>query len=142
MVGAFTRGLNIKSVTITILAVFAYVFITDYIIHGVILMEAYQQSAPMWRSPEQMQSFFPWMLVGQFLIAKFFVLIFAKGYEGNGIGEGVRFGLLLGFFNAGAYFIQYAVSPLPLSILWGWIGLGLLQTIGGGVLAAGIYKKA
>jgi hypothetical protein len=134
-------GINLKRLIAAILAVFVYIFLSDMIIHGWLLAGAYAQTASAWRSQEQMQAFFPWMLLGQFIIAKYFVWIFAKGYEGKGIGEGIRFGSLIGLFSAGGSFVQYAVYPISLTVVLSWCALGLIQSILGGVLVSLVYKR-
>lgn len=141
MIPYFTKGLNIKSLTITVFVVFAYIFISDMVIHGFILDSTYQATPELWRPKAEMQSFMPWMILGQFLIAKFFVVLFAKGYEGTGFHEGIRFGLYVGLLITGTYLIQYAVSPLPCNLVLAWIGFGLVQSILGGVIAAFVYKR-
>ncbi len=135
------KGVNLKRLTAAIVAVFVYIFISDMVIHAWLLAGAYAATASAWRSQEQMQAFFPWMLFGQFIIAKYFVILFAKGYEGKGIPEGVRFGALMGLFCIGGNFIQYSVYPISLTVVLSWCALGLLQSILGGVIASLIYKK-
>ncbi len=39
------------------------------------------------------------------------------------------------------YFIQYAVIPMPMDILWAWVITGMIQMVVGGVVAAAVYKK-
>ena len=133
--------INKKKLVLTVLAVFTYVFISDFVIHGLILNGQYKETASLWRPEEEMRSFMPWMLLGQFLIAKFFCVIFARGYEGKGTAEGLRFGLLVAPFSVAPFFIQYAVTPLPQTILWSWVVLGFIQTVIGGVVAGLVYRK-
>lgn len=141
MVHAFIRGLNIKKLTLAVVAVFVFILFSDYLIHEVLLKSSYEATLSLWRPPAEMGSYVVYMLFGQFLIAKFFTVIFAKGYEGKGIVEGVRFGLLMGFFCAGGYFIQYATTPMPSSLLWSWVIAGIVQLMGAGVVAALVYKR-
>ncbi len=141
MFTAFTRGLNVKTLTLAVFAVFIYVLFSDYLIHEVFLKSTYQATLNLWRAPEEMGSYMGYMLFGQFLMAKFFTVIFAKGYEGKGIGEGLRFGFLVGLFCAGSYFINYAVSPMPASLLWAWVVAGIVQLMGAGAVAALVYKR-
>jgi hypothetical protein len=79
--------------------------------------------------------------LGQVLIAKFFCVIFAKGYTGGGVPEGIRFGILMGFFSMGHCVINYAVMPVSCSLGCYWMGLGFLQMLGAGVVASLVYKK-
>ena len=82
-----------------------------------------------------------WMLLGQILAAKFFTILFAKGYEGKGPMEGVRFGMLAGVFYVSHYFIQFAVTPLPRSLFLAWVTSGMIQMILCGIVASLVYKK-
>lgn len=123
-----------------IIGVFLFIFISDWVIHGVLLKNQYAETAALWRTEE---SIIPWALFGgQALIAIFFVAIFRKGYEGKGMIEGVRYGFLMAAFTTGSTMIQYAVAPYPLSLIGGWIGLGFLQSIGAGMVAAAVYGKS
>lgn len=141
MIKNLIPGINLKRATATIFVVFAYIWLSDFLIHGLIMANAYQETAELWRSPLGMQDHMVWMFLGQFIIAKFFTLVFIRGYEGKGILEGVRFATLIGPLIVGPYLIQYAVSPLPGSIIGSWIGFGLLQVYGAGILAAAVYRK-
>lgn len=137
----FLGKVNTKRLILTVLAVFVYIFVSDFIIHGVLLGETYKETAHLWRPEEEMKNFMPWMMLAQLMIAKFFSMIFVKGYENRGIAEGVRFGFLMSGFGLAPILIQYAVSPIPGSLIGAWIALGLIQTIGAGIVASLTYKK-
>ena len=141
MFTSFTHGLNVKKLMLTIFAVFVYVFVTDLFLHVMLLDSTYKATASLWRAESEMGSFFPFIILGQIVISKFFCVIFARGYEGRGITEGLRFGFLIGMFGAGMLFIQYATQPLPSNLLWAWILLGLVQYMGAGAVAALVYKR-
>ena len=66
----------------------------------------------------------------------------AKGLEGKGVLEGIRFSVIVallmlipGMLN------QYVVYPVPFSLAFQWIVYGLIQYIACGVVAALIYKQ-
>jgi hypothetical protein len=141
MIMGLTAGVNVKKGVLAILAVFAYIFLTDILIHGFALKGMYAATASAWRPEAEMQSNMLWMCIGQFIMAKYFVWIFAKGYEGKGLMEGARFGTLMGLFVVGTYFVQYAVQPLTFELLAAWAILGTVQSIGAGVVAALVYRK-
>lgn len=141
MIHAFLQGLNIKRLTLAIVAVFIFTLFSNFVIHELLLKSSYEATMNLWRPKDEMSRYLVYMLFGQFLIAKFFTIIFAKGYEGRGIGEGVRFGLLMGFFSAGGCFIQYVTTPMPASLLWSWILAGIVQSIGAGIVASLVYKR-
>jgi hypothetical protein len=141
MFKVFLTGINIKRLIYATLAVFGFIFLSDWLIHGPILGNCYKETKELWRSEEDMQNFFIFLLIGQLIIAKYFTYFFAKGYQAKGIMEGVRFGLIMGFFSCGALFIQYATTPITSGIFWSWIGATIIQSILAGIVASLVYKK-
>lgn len=125
------------------LAVFVISQILEYIIHGIILAGAYQATATLWRSEEEMRSM-AWMMWLSGLIFSFlFVYIFAKGYENRGFMEGVRFGVLMGvFFSVPMSLGTYASMPITGAIAVGWFVWGVIEITLLGILTAIIYKPA
>ncbi|MCB0406041.1 MAG: hypothetical protein KDD51_14760 [Bdellovibrionales bacterium] len=108
---------------------------------GMILKAEYAATASIWRPEAEMQKYFLFMLLGQMIIAKYFTFLFIKGYEGTGMMEGVRYGLLIGFLFMGTYFVQFAVSPITVKILVGWCLGSLAQGVLGGMLLTVLYKR-
>lgn len=141
MFGAYLEGVNVKRLALTILAVFVFIFASDFLIHTVWLSDTYKSTAHLWRTDEDMKAHFAFMILGQFLIAKYFCVIFAKGYEGKGPIEGVRYGLLIALFNLGGMLINFAVTPIPASLTLNWAVACFAQSIGSGVIASLVYKR-
>ena len=141
MIGMILAHVNVKRLVWTTLCVFGFIFAINFLIHGVCLKDSYMQMAQLWRPEAEMNAKMLWMLLGQFVIAKAFCVIFALGYEGKGIGEGIRYGVLMGSFSAGPFFINYAVSPIPQCLMWCWIAGVIAQCIGSGIVASLVYKK-
>lgn len=141
MIAAIWNRVNTKRLWWTALAVFAWIFASDMVIHGWWLKDTYMATASLWRPEGEMNQFMSWMMSGQFLTAFFLTFIFAKGYEGKGWQEGARYGLLMGLFSCSQMFIQYAVTPLPASLFWSWIGAAMFQAVLGGIIASWIYKN-
>ena len=99
--------MNTKRFILATLAVFIAGMILDYLVHMVILKGAYEALASIWRT--DMNSLMWLMYVGSLIFAFLFIYIFIKGYEGKGIMEGVRYGLIIGlFFLIPSAFGQYA----------------------------------
>ncbi len=86
--------MNVKRFLLASLAVFVSMQILDFLIHMVLLSEEYQYTASIWRA-DMMDTFWIMYLTGA-LFSLIFVFIFAKGYQGKGILEGIRYGLLMG----------------------------------------------
>lgn len=131
--------MNIKRFLAGGLAVFVIFQICDFVIHGVILGDVYMSMMNVWRP--DMMSLMWIMYVSSFIFSFLMMYVFVKGYEGRGIPEGVRFGILIGLMTNGTgAFYQYAVYPLPFSLVMQWFGYGLIEFILAGIAAAAIYR--
>ena len=79
--------------------------------------------------------------IGGLVYAFLFTLIFSKGYEAKGIGEGFRYGLWMGLIlSVPSGFDNYAVFPFPLSLIIGQILIGLVSVLVSGLIVAAIYR--
>lgn len=135
--------MNTKRFVFAGLAVFIAGFIMDWIIHGIILKGAYESLISIWRPEEEMNSMMWIWYVGSLIFSFLFVYIFTKGYENKGIMEGVRYGLLIGLLMVlFGNLAQYAMYPLPFSLVWKWFVFGMIEFIIFGIITAAIYKPA
>lgn len=131
--------MNFKRFIFSVLAFFIVFEVLNFVIHNLILSSAYEAIMDIWR--EDLMSKMWIMHVTTFIMAILFVYIFVKGYEGKGIGEGIRFGLILGLLmNVVGMFNQYAVYPIPFNLALQWFIYGLIQFVICGVVVSIIYK--
>ena len=114
------------------------VFAMDFVFHGLLMKGIYQASPQLWRAPETMGAYLPYMSLGQVLMALMMAAIFAKGYHGGGWREGLRFGLFFGALDAGKNLITYAVVPYDLSLILAWTGIAFFESIVLGLVFAKI----
>lgn len=116
--------------------------LTNIVIHYVILGDTYRSAAManMVR-PESEQK--TWIhIVSAIITAFFFTLVYVKGYEGKGIGEGIRFGLYVGIMMAMPMaYDTYAAMPIPYSLALQWFCYGVIQYIILGILVAATVGK-
>jgi hypothetical protein len=135
--------MNIKRLLLAIFAGFVFVFISDFLIHGVWLRADYMASMSLWRPEAEMQSHMPWMMTGQFLAAATFVTLWAMGCAARGsVGGACLYGLLMGIFHQANTLITYSVTPLPPDLATKWFASGLLQAVLFGMLTFFVYKPA
>ena len=133
--------MNTKRFLIAGVAVAVWLMLYGFVVYGILLADFWdsQGNAAMMR-PENEQVMWAIML-SCLLQGLALAFIFTKGYEGKGVGEGVRFGLLVAWFIAGLYLLFYAIQP------WGEVGLvasiatdGLMY-VGAGIVLALLYRK-
>ena len=131
--------MNVKRFVVAVIVVFIVFQIFDFIVHGIILAPTYTTLKSVWR-PDMMSKMWI-MYITSFILSLLFVYIFIKGYEARGIGEGIRYGLLIGLFmNVVGAFNQYVIYPIPFSLALQWLIYGMIEFIICGIIAALIYK--
>ncbi|TAL37064.1 MAG: hypothetical protein EPN93_06460 [Spirochaetes bacterium] len=131
--------MNVKKYLFASAAVFVAFQVLDFIFHGLIMSDIYKGLSGLWR-PDMMS--YMWIFyLGGVVLALTFTYIFVKGYEGKGIMEGVRFGIVAGLFMyVVGMFGQYAMYPIPFSLALYWFLYGMVQFVIGGIIASLIYK--
>ena len=128
-----------KAFGLCVVAGFIFIFVTDFIIHGQLLAGMYENTSHLWRPEEEMVM--PWMFAVQILIVLITASIYGPGHEGKGIGEGVRFGVMLGALFAVMMASSYAWMPIPIQLAIGWGAAGFVQGLGLGVIYSLLYKQ-
>lgn len=121
-------------------AAFIFIFMFDWLFHGIILKDMYQQTASLWRPHDQMMVFFPFITLSQILFSFLFGFIFIKGLENKGITEGLRYGLLIALLSSTHLIEMYASQPIPASIIIAWILGVVVKYSWAGMVIAAIYK--
>ncbi|MDQ2824701.1 MAG: hypothetical protein M3R29_04565 [Verrucomicrobiota bacterium] len=134
--------MNTKRCFFAFIAAFLFIFGFEFLFHGMFMKSAYMETATLWRPEAEFHSHFPLLLLGQAVIAFFFVAIYCRGFSGSGVAGGVRLGILLALIFAGGELIQFAVQPLTTKILISWIIGGLIEFAIVGAIVGAIYKPS
>ena len=133
--------MNPLRLVLTVVVATVAVFATDFLIHRVWLDAAYKATATLWRTEAEMQAHFGWLMLGQFLFAATFSILWAKGFAGTAcLRCACLYGLFMGVFSQTATLITYAVQPFPADIAAKWIGAGIVQGVLLGVVVFFVYK--
>lgn len=120
---------------------FAYIFVFEWVFHGMLLRESYMATSHLWRSVEEMNELFPVAMLIQLAIAVLGSYVFIQNYENKGAGEGLRFGLIAGLVMGVMMFGSYPYSPIPLSLGLSWLIGGIVEGIGFGLVLSMTYKN-
>lgn len=131
--------MNTKRFILAGLAVFIVWEILTYVIHTLIMGGLYEASSHLWRQDMAQKMWI--MTVTAFVFSFLFVYIFTKGYENRGIGEGFRFGLLIGvFYTLPHIFDQFVIYPVDFLMAIQWFIFGIIEFIIIGMVAAVVYR--
>ena len=112
----------------------------DTVAHRLLLQPLYESSPRIWRPLSEMNP----GLIGA--VTVLLIAIFLAAYKvlvrPKSLAAGLCFGGLLGVaLGASAGFGTYIHSPIPLTLAWGWFGLGTVKGCVAGVILDALIKE-
>ena len=128
-----------KKFLISWAVVFVVWMIGSFLVHGVMLGEAYGSMGAMMRPEAEQQAYFHYMLIAHVIMAGAFVWIYQRGNENKPwLQQGLRYGVAVALLApVPVYLIYYSVQPWPADIVSQQIiGDGLLVIVLGVIVAA------
>ncbi len=133
--------MNGKKFFIAFIAAFVVMFAFGYVWWRMLMHGAHSEVPALWRPEAEFKSAFGWLILGHVALAFFFTLVFVRGFgSGGGVGGGFRYGILIGLLFAANDCISYAVQPLTMKILGGWIVGDVLMFAIAGLIVGALYK--
>ena len=133
--------MNIKSFALCTIVGFVFVFIYEYIVHGVLLVPAYEQTPELWRPMEEYESFMGFAITMQILTTAALALIYTRHHEGKGFKEGIRFGVMLGILLGLLQFSSFIWMPISIMLAGAWLVTSFLKTVGLGIIFSLLYEN-
>lgn len=110
-------GCPVKQVMIGTILAFVTILAGEWAYHSLYMMPLYQETAALWRNPEEMQHYTQFNFISVALRALAFAGLFCwAGKSCGGICcpvKGIKFGLLAGLLVGAYAFGSYAWLPLP-----------------------------
>jgi hypothetical protein len=136
--------MNMSRLALAAVAAWIVDSIYGYCVYGQALMGEFASYPGVFRSMEAVNGKLPLMFAGSLL--GFFALayIFAKGHEGgNGLAEGLRFGVVLAIFEFGMISIgNYAVMNIGRKLAVEMAIAGFVEGVLSGVVLGLVYRPA
>lgn len=123
--------------------VFAAWMAGSFVVHGGLLNADYAKLANLFRSHEDAQNYFGFMIAAHVLMAGAFVWIYRQGREDKRfLGQGLRFGCAVALLaTVPTYLIYYAVQPMPGGVVARQIVFDSALVVVLGVLVAWVQRK-
>jgi hypothetical protein len=134
------RIMNWKKFFIAFIAAFVFLFVFGFIWFGNLMHSAHQEVPALFRPEATFKEHFPWLILGEIVMAFFLTMLCARFVPAGGAGGGAMLGLLVALVYAGVHVIDFAVMPLTSKILCGWIVGALIEYAIAGAIIGAIYK--
>jgi uncharacterized BrkB/YihY/UPF0761 family membrane protein len=130
-----------KQFIISVVVLFIVTMILGFIVHGQLLNEAYQASG-MFRSDEDSQNYFHYMLLAHLFMAIGLTWVYRMGTQDKPwLQQGIRFGLAIAvLITIPTYMIYYAVQPLPAALVHQQLIYDSIAMVLVGITAAFVNK--
>jgi hypothetical protein len=127
------------------LVIFIAWFMGSFLVHGVLLHDDYMalQGKGLFRTEQDSQQFFPFMILAHVLLSGAFVWIYSRGVEARPWpSQGARFGFAVALLGViPTYLIYYAVQPMPGATVVKQIVFDTVLVVVLGAITAFIYRK-
>jgi hypothetical protein len=132
--------MNWSKFFVAFIVAFVFLFVFGFLWYGMLMAGAHHEVPTLLRTETEFKSHFGWLILGHLVMAFFFTILCARFVPPGGAGASAALGALVGLVYAGAHLISFAVQPLTMKILGGWILGGVIQfTIAAAIIGA-IYK--
>ena len=131
--------MNMKRFMVAAITAFVFVFLYELLVHGMLMMEQYEQTASVWRPEEE--SSMGIMLVSQFLfgaaVAFFYPIV---GLDTDDCKKAIPFGIGLGLVMAMPQLASYSYLPIPLTLSLYWMLITFVKALLCGVIVSKVYN--
>ena len=122
-----------------VLAIFIAWSILDFFLHRLLLRDAYEATAHLWRPTNQLNLPLIYFVMAVLIVS--FVLIYGLLVKEKSLASGIRFGALFGLaISVSVGFGTYIHIPIPLTLAWGWFLGGWIKAIAAGAIAGALIK--
>ncbi len=114
-----------------------------FVVHVALLGADYAKMTGLFRTEQDQQGYFGWMLLAHILIGIGFAWIYLKGREDKPwLAQGVRFGLAVAVLaTIPTYLIYYAVEPIPGAVVAKQIIFDTIVVVLMGIVCAWINRS-
>ncbi len=131
-------NLNLKRYVVATLALFAFVFLYEGLVHGFLLSNLYHETAKVWRGSHGMHL----ETCFQFVLSAWIAYVFTQIYPEGGLAKGLRFGLYFGVFAAILTASWYVWLPISATLAWSWFIASIVEGVGAGLVLGYFYRKS
>lgn len=132
-----------KQFILSVVVLFVLSMALGFVVHAMLLHDHYAALPHLFRSQDESQGTFPYMIAAHVFIAVGLTWIYRMGHEPGKpwLAQGVRFGLAIAVVSTiPIYLIYYAVQPAPQSLMMLQIAYDLPAVVILGIVTALLNK--
>jgi membrane protease YdiL (CAAX protease family) len=131
-----------KTFAISVVVMFVVSMALGFVVHGLILGQAYASLPNLFRGEQDQAGHFGYMILAHVFIAIGFTWIYRQGRESKPwLMQGVRFGLAVAVLTTiPIYLIYFAVQPLPSDLVAQQIVYDTIATVIMGIVVAAVNR--
>lgn len=133
-----------KKLVLAVVLGYAWLMVSNYLIHGIWLMHDYVRTPDSWRPMVDMQHKMWIMYLGQLVFTVFFAWVYTRGAEKKpSVGQGIRYGMVISLLTVVPDSLsEFVIYRVPHLLALKWMIAGSVQIIVMGVIVAGVCKDA
>ncbi len=130
-----------KKFIISVVVIFVVSMLLGFVTHAWVLADEYTATG-LFRSLEDQEAHFTWMLLAHLIMSYAFVKIYLFGREDKPwMAQGMRFGFLIALFAVvGVYLIYYSVQPLPEMLVFRQAAYDTVNMMIMGIVVAWLHR--
>jgi hypothetical protein len=129
----------VKRVALAVVAVFICWAVLDFVVHGILLQEAYAKTANLWRPMSEMKMGLSYIV--SFISCLVFTLIYALFFGRKSLGIGLAYGVIFGLGSGISMgYGTYSVQPIPYMMALTWFLATLVRGSLAGLIVGAIVK--
>lgn len=131
-----------KTFVLSVVVVFVVSMILGFVVHGLLLGQHYSSMSGLFRTPEDQQYHFVYMITAHVIMAIGWTWVYRMGRENKPwVGQGVRFGIAIAVLaTIPGYLIYFAVQPLPSDLVAMQIALDTVCSVILGIVVAAMNR--
>ena len=129
----------LKGIVLAIVAIFIAWSALDFVIHGLLLKEAYEATAHLWRAMQDTNMML--MHAVTLAIAICFVLLYQRCVGEKSVAMGLKLGVFFGLAAAIMSASAYVYMPIPFTLAIDWFVGTLVKFIAAGWLVGLLVKS-
>lgn len=130
-----------KRLLISTIIIFIFIYVFNFIWHGILLNELYIETSALWRTEDEMSKLFAWGILYQFLMALIITLLFVIRHHHSNFFKDLKFGVLIGILMGLLQMSAYLYLPIGFDLAFLWFTGYFLMGIGIGLILALVYRN-